>query len=130
MAMLFGKVTVPDTSSDMSVKAIPIVSLSSPPVPGSITFTNGTGETREIATGYTTMIGIGGTVWIYAKPEANPDDNTTWPTAAFVVANGTPSTETLPYYIQDPWGSPSFPDLRKYFVAKTGSGTGDLRVGN
>lgn len=129
MAMLFGKVTVPDTSGDMTAKAIPIVSLSSPPVSGSINFTNGMGETREIASGYTTMCPASGTIYIFADPGADPDDDATWPTAQHVVDNGMPATNTLPFYIQDPWGSPSFPDLRKYFAA-TVSGAGDLRVGN
>lgn len=129
MAMLFGKVTVPDTSGDMLVKAIPIVSIGGV-TSGSIALTNMSGETREIASGYTTMCPVSGTIFIYAKPEADPDDDATWPTAQNVVDLGMPATSTLPFYIQDPWGSPSFPDLRKYFVAKTGSGAGDLRVGN
>lgn len=128
MAMLFGKVSVPDTSGNMTVKAIPIVSIGGV-TSDSIALTNMSGENREIATGYTTMCPISGTVYIYAKPEADPSDNSTWPTAQYVVDHGMPATATLPFYIQDPWGSPSFPDLRKYFVATT-SGTADLRVGN
>lgn len=129
MAMLGGKVTVPDTSANMTVKAIPIVSIGGV-ISGSIALTNMSGETREICTGYTTMQPMSGTIFILPVPEADPSDDTTWPTAQFVVDNGIPATNTLPFYIQDPWGSPSFPDMQKYFVAKSGAGAGDLRVGN
>ncbi len=112
----------------MTVKAIPIVSIGGV-TPGSISLTNPSGETREITSGYTTMCPMSGTVYVLAKPESDPSDDATWPTAQNVVDNGMPATSTLPFYIQDPWGSPSFPDLRKYFVA-TVTGTADLRVGN
>ncbi len=132
MAMLFGAVTVPYTDLTPTAKAVPIVSIGGVTA-NSIAVTNQTGETREIVTGYTTMCPVGtytGTIYIFAKPEANPADNSTWPTVAQVVAGGMPVTVTLPFYIQDPGGVPTFPDMRRYFVAKTGLGAAELRIGS
>jgi hypothetical protein len=126
MSMLFGKVTVPDTSSDMTVKAHPIVSVGGI-VSGSISIADN--PAIYTLTGYTTFAAMSGTVWIYASDDFDPDDDTTWPTAQYVVDNGMPSTAALPFYLQDIGGSPQA-DIRKYFVAKTGVGAGDLRVGS
>ena len=126
MTMLCGKVTVPDTSGDMTVKAIPIVS-----VGGAIAESISIADDPNIyiLTGYTTFAPISGTVFVYAKHGADPDDDTSWPTAQFVVDNGMPAKPELPFYLQDIGGSPQ-PDARLYFVAKSGAGSADLRIGN
>jgi hypothetical protein len=126
MTMLFGKVTVPDTSGDMTVKAIPIASVGGV-TSGSINIAND--ANLYTLTGYTTFAPISGTIYIMAKPSADPDDNTTWPTAQQVVDNGMPAKPELPFYLQDIGGSPQ-PDARLYFAAKSGAGSADLRVGN
>ncbi len=126
MTMLSGKVTVPDTSADMTVKAIPVVSVDGA-TSGSIDIPND--PNIYTLTGYTTFAATSGTVYIFAKPDADPADDATWPTAQEVVDNGMPSTSALPFYLQDIGGSPQ-PDARLYFVAKSGAGAGDLRVGS
>lgn len=126
MTMLFGKVTVPDTSADMTVKAIPVVSVGGT-TSGSISIAND--PNLYTLTGYTTFAPMSGDVYIYAKPNADPSDDATWPTAQNVVDNGMKATATLPFYLQDIGGSPQ-PDARLYFVAKSGAGSVDLRIGN
>jgi hypothetical protein len=126
MTMLFGKVTVPDTSGDMSIAAIPVVSVGGA-TPGSIDIPND--PNIYTLTGYTTFAPVSGTIYIFAVPDADPSDDATWPTAQTVVDNGMPATASLPFYLQDIGGSPQ-PDVRKYFVAKSSAGAGDLRVGN
>ncbi len=129
MTMLCGKVTVPDTSGDMSAKALPVVSIGGV-TEGSIAIANNSGESLEIVSGYLsfTVPPGGGPVWIFVDPHVDPDDDGTWPTAQHVVDNGTAIQDGIPISIQDPGGAPSLPDLRKYFAAKTGAGAGDLRV--
>jgi hypothetical protein len=128
MTMLFGKVTVPDTSSDMSVKAIPVASVGGVTT-GSIYIHDD--ASMYTLTGYTTFAAVGSaTIYICAKPDADPGDSSTWPTAQEVVDNGMPSTPTLPFYLQDIGGSPQ-PDVRLYFCATaSGDGAGELRVGS
>ena len=127
MTMLFGKVTVPDTSGDMSVKAIPIASVGGV-TSGAINIPDD--ASVYTLTGYTTFAAMSATVWIYADQSVDPEDSGTWPTAAYVVANGMPSTSALPFYLQDIGGSPQ-PDVRKYFCATaSGDGAGNLRVGS
>lgn len=136
MTMLFGKVTIPNTSGDMTVKAIPVVSVGGATA-GSIDIPND--PNIYTLTSYTTFTSMIGIAYIYAKPSADPSDDSTWPTAQEVVDNGTPSFPPktvdgelvmypLPFYMQDIAGSPQ-PDARLYFVAKA-DGAGDLRVGN
>jgi hypothetical protein len=123
--MLAGKVSVPDTSGDMSAKSIPIASVGGV-TSGSINVPND--PNRYTLTGYTTFAPVSGTIYIMANPDSDPNDDNTWPTAQDVVDSGMPATSTLPFYLQDIGGSPQ-PDARLYFAA-TVSGTGDLRVGS
>jgi hypothetical protein len=125
--MLPGKVTVPNTSGDMSVKAIPIVSIGGV-TSGSIRVLANSG--KEIISGrcsFTVPPG-GETVWIYCDDAADSEDAATWPTAQQVVDNGTAVQNECPISIQDPGGSPSLPDLTKYFAAMSTAIVGDLRV--
>ena len=124
--MISGKVIVPDTSGDMTVKAIPVASIGGV-TSGSINIANDADV--YTLTGYTTFAAVTGTtVYIWAKLSADPADNSTWPTAQNVVDNGMPSTLALPFYMQNIDGSRR-PDARTYFCA-TISGAGDLRVGS
>ena len=114
--MLCGKVSVPDTSSNMSVSALPLVVVGTGS--GSIEVVNvGDG----IVSGYCSLNTVGATiVWVLGSPSAVP-------TAQDVVDKGTPIVEGTPVSVQDPGGSPTLPDLTMYYAA-TISGTGDLRV--
>ena len=124
--MFGGVVSVPDTSGDMTAKAIPIASINGVTT-GSVSVP-AADVCQCSLTGYTTFLAETATIRVWVVPGADLNDNATWPTAAQVVTNGIPCKLDIPISIQDAAGSP-YPDARLYFCATaSGDGAGKLFV--
>lgn len=111
MAVLSGPVAVPDTSGDMTVNAVPL------------------GAPAGIPR-YVTLMAIGPTCFFhYQDPnELDAENNPLGiPSAQHVIDNGFPLIAEIPISLQPVYDTEQV-DPSRYWLAKSGSGAGDVRV--
>lgn len=101
MAVISGAIVVPDTSSNMAVDAVPL------------------GEAAGIPR-YVSLIAIGPTCFFHYQETGTPS-------AADVIASGFPLIAEIPISLQPVYDTEQV-DPSKYWLAKSGSGAGDVRV--